>query len=253
VSAESDAPPSKTKITEAGGVLRQFAIDLSEGRIARTEDGSIDMDALDPRVPPALKMLNAYRASFGAATTAIGRTLDGLIAEVAVGAQLTGRPKRLERIINKLVRFPTMRLAQMEDISGLRVKFPNGPSEVQALRERMGQAYPQATTIDYVAKPKPTGYRAIHMLVPKAERLVEVQLRTARQNRWADEVEAIDDRYGFGLKDGHGPPPLLQYFERAAYRLACEERGEPVDAEVEAQFVVLREQVKHYFVRPSGD
>ena len=96
--------------------------------------------------------------------------------EVAPGAQLTGRPKRSERIIGKLVRFPHMRLPQMEDISGLRVKFPNGPSEVRELLERILQAWPGARVIDYVEKPKTTGYRAIHVIVPEGGRVVEVRL-----------------------------------------------------------------------------
>jgi hypothetical protein len=64
---------------------------------------------------------------------------------------------------------------------------------------------------DYVASPKRTGYRAIHAFVPANDRIVEVQLRTARQNRWADEVESAADRLGFRLKDGEGPNELVRY------------------------------------------
>ena len=55
--------------------------------------------------------------------------------------------------------------------------------------------------IDYVAKPKPTGYRAMHVVVQQHDRLVEIQLRTYRQNVWADEVERWADALGFEPSD----------------------------------------------------
>jgi ppGpp synthetase/RelA/SpoT-type nucleotidyltranferase len=147
---------------------------------------------------------------------AVELQLARLVANVASRAELAGRPKRAAAIIAKLVRFPSMRLTQMDDIAGLRVKFRDGPTEVQALLRRIEQQWPGVAVKDYVAKPKPTGYRAIHAFVTAGERVVEVQLRTARQNQWADEVESAADRLGLRLKDGEGPAELLRYFERAA-------------------------------------
>jgi ppGpp synthetase/RelA/SpoT-type nucleotidyltranferase len=78
-------------------------------------------------------------------------------------------------------------------------------------------------------------------------RTVEVQLRTARQNRWADQVELAGDRLGYRLKDGEGPEELVRYFERAAYKLAIEEQGGELDEAFQDVFEDLRQQVRHYF------
>ena len=85
------------------------------------------------------------------------------------------------------------------------------------------------------------------MIVYVGGRMVEVQLRTADQNRWADEVELAGDRLGFRLKDGEGPTELVRYFERAAYKLASDEEGNELDAAFERDFEDLRRQVRAYF------
>ncbi len=81
---------------------------------------------------------------------------------------------------------------------------------------------------DYIARPKDTGYRAHHVVVLRDDRLIEIQLRTSGQHRWAEEVEALGSRTGFNLKDGQGPKDLLDYLERAAYATDLQERGQPV-------------------------
>lgn len=69
---------------------------------------------------------------------------------------------------------------------------------------------------DYVTEPKPSGYRAFHVVVERDSRLIEVQIRTALQHRWAVNVESIGPRVGYALKDGVGPEPLLEYFRHWA-------------------------------------
>jgi putative GTP pyrophosphokinase len=185
--------------------------------------------------------------TFAAPLTTVESQLGPMVADVAPAAELAGRPKRAGAICAKLVRLPSMRLTQMDDIAGLRVKFPNGPHEVQALLRRMTGQWPGADVKDYAARPKDTGYRAIHVFVPGGDRIVEVQLRTARQNLWADEVEAAADRLGYLLKDGEGPEDLVRYFERAAHKLAIEEQGGELDEAFKHDFEDLRRKVRPYF------
>jgi hypothetical protein len=99
----------------------------------------------------AVMVLFDYRVTFAAPLTSVETQLVPLVAEVAPDAELAGRPKRAGAICAKLVRFPTMRLTQMDDIAGLRVKFANGPQEVQALLRRMLDRWPEAEVTDYVA------------------------------------------------------------------------------------------------------
>jgi putative GTP pyrophosphokinase len=226
---------SNTKIDEAGRLLRDWM----------TSGVPEDLN----RVPlsQAVTALSVYRASFTAPSRTVEQLLGALVTEVAPGAKVTGRPKRAGAIVGKLVRHHGMRLTQMADIAGLRVRFPERQSEVDSLCERIRDRWQTPKFIDYVSKPKPTGYRAIHVLVETEDRIVEIQLRSASQNRWADQVELAGDRLGFRLKDGEGPDELVRYFERAAYKLAIEEKGGELDEDFQQVFEDLRRQVRRYF------
>lgn len=119
--------------------------------------------------------------------------------------------------------------------------------EVYEVLDRIQRQWPGIPVDDYVKRPQDTGYRAVHVVVVEAGRKVEIQLRTPAQNRWADGVEAAADRLKLPLKNGRGPSELLRYFERAAFKLALEERGEKPDEAFERDFATLREQVRPYF------
>jgi putative GTP pyrophosphokinase len=226
---------SKTKIDGAGVLLRDWVT----GRI----HGNLE----EPPMVEALERLLEYRQSFATPSRGVEVCLAALLAELTTEAKLTGRPKRTDAIVSKLVRHHGMRLTQMADIAGLRVRFPEKESEVEGLCRRIEAQWPTAKFIDYVAKPKPTGYRAVHVLIETEDRIVEVQLRTASQNRWADEVELAADRLSIGLKDGEGPEDLVRYFERAACKLAIEEQGGELDEAFKRDFEDLRRQVRRYF------
>lgn len=63
---------------------------------------------------------------------------------------------------------------------------------------------------DYIAEPKPSGYRGVHVIVTYDERTVEVQLRSQAQHDWAYTVEQLGGQLGHALKMGEGPPELLE-------------------------------------------
>ncbi len=157
------------------------------------------------------------------------------------------RFKRMDRILGKLLRFPHMRLSQMEDIGGCRAIVAT-VEEVYSVASRMRKRWPHANVHDHIAQPKPDGYRALHVIEKRDGRLIEVQLRTARQHQWADSVERWSDRTGHNLKDGRGPADLRKYFAMAAERLAREDRREQPDEALEREFATLRERVRPYFV-----
>lgn len=157
------------------------------------------------------------------------------------------RLKRMSQIIDKLHRLPTMRLSQMEDIAGCRAVLASN-AEVEAVAARIEDKWDVRDRPDYREHGKPgTGYRALHYVIVRRERLVEVQLRTNRQHRWAEAVERTAARLGHNLKDGQGPPELVEYFLLASHVLAAEDRGEEVDEGVVAEFLKTREQVREYF------
>jgi ppGpp synthetase/RelA/SpoT-type nucleotidyltranferase len=159
------------------------------------------------------------------------------------------RFKRMDRIVDKLLRYPRMRLSQMEDIGGCRVVLPDIESVYRALARVQRQWGDSARLTDYIAAPKEDGYRGIHVIERRDGRLVEVQLRTRGQHQWAEAIEAWGPRLGFNLKDGEGPDLLRRYFQRASIRIALGEAGEPADERLEAEFDTLRRRVRPYFER----
>jgi len=159
------------------------------------------------------------------------------------------RFKRVDRILNKLIRFPHMRLSQMEDIGGCRAVLET-LDDVHAAARRIRHRWAHARVHDHMSDPKPDGYRALHIIERRDDRLIEVQLRTFRQHRWAELVEFWAGHTGYALKDGQGPDDLKLYFAMAAERLAREDRNEPLDEVIESEFATLRKNVRHYFASP---
>lgn len=49
---------------------------------------------------------------------------------------------------------------------------------------------------DYIARPQPGGYRAIHLVIHSAAGIVELQIRTLLQSEWANTFEQLADKTG---------------------------------------------------------
>ena len=94
---------------------------------------------------------------------------------------------------------------------------------------------------DYAVDPKPTGYRAVHVVVVREEHMIEVQLRTERQHLWASTVERFSARPGFEwLKDGNGPPVAVDFFRLTAEIMTLQDLQRPVDRNMMKQVDELR-------------
>jgi hypothetical protein len=120
------------------------------------------------------------------------------------------RLKRMPRIIAKLARYDGMKLARMQDIGGVRAVLAT-PAEVTAVAAKIRSKWSVVRTSDYRDEPRSdTGYRALHLMVEKRSRVVEIQLRTQAQQLWSEEIERTDPRLELTLKDGLGPPELVE-------------------------------------------
>ena len=227
--------PSKTQIDKAGQHIREWLV---------SEADSIDT----PEPKQAFVVFEEFRSSFFPPLQFVAGALTFVVNELAPGRKVVSRHKKASRIAEKLLRRPSMRLTQMEDIGGCRAVLPDREL-VRRVQAEVLDLWPDAHVDDYVSRPKTSGYRALHIVAVVGERRIEVQLRTERQNEWADAVERTADRLGLPLKDEEGPAELLEYFRRAADRIAIEEEGGTIDQEFEAAFAALREQVRPYFKR----
>lgn len=138
-------------------------------------------------------VLNTFQASLRNRT----RNLDIVVAQ---------RHKRRNTIFDKLIRFPTMELARMDDIAGCRLIFRT-IDELYAFRDNFHKARfrhirkNEKNKYDYIKSPKKTGYRGIHDVYAYNVNsnngeslkglLVEIQYRTLVQHAWATAVEVI--------------------------------------------------------------
>lgn len=137
---------------------------------------------------------------------------------------VTQRLKRLNTMIDKLAR-EEGRVTQMHDIGGVRSVLPS-LRQVQAVSRRLRKSWTIIRVRDYIAEPKDTGYRALHLIVKRSGYPIEVQLRTIAQDVWANQVEERGREHGIGLKFGAGGVDLRAYFVGMAELLARFDRGE---------------------------
>jgi hypothetical protein len=167
---------------------------------------------------------------------------------------VTQRLKRMPTILDKLGRHPNMKITQMQDIGGCRAILEEGSRDVRGVLRRINRNWNVRKVDDYCEVPKPrTGYRAVHVVVERDERLVEIQLRTPNQHRWAVEIEGASARLGMPrLKDGEGPDELVRYFELAGHLFAVEDGDEDADRDLLDEFRNLRGAVGPYFSQPRN-
>jgi len=242
---------SNSRVDKAGGLLREWWTDFSIEMDSRYGDASEVLYDFRAGCTNPLKKVTVGLRQFAVREAVAVVTEGGRQVMPAVGQRL----KRTPQILNKLARFPTMRLSQMDDVGGCRAVMTT-QAEVDGILRRMRKNKWEIVRIDdYVAEPKATGYRAKHVIVRRDGCLIEVQLRTESQHEWAEAVDRtalrVDDKTAsfHGLKDGHGPPELVEYFRLAADAMALEEQGEAVDDEFERRILELQQQVRPYLRR----
>lgn len=153
------------------------------------------------------------------------------------------RLKKRDTIIGKLDRYPRMELTQMHDIGGVRATLPSLAC-LNAVSRRLKKTWTIRRSRDYVAEPKPSGYRAIHHDVVRGGVVIEVQLRTVRQHVWANQVEDDGRKLGTGYKFGFGSEQVHDYYRimgDAFYLLdRDEELPEPLMEELRAAYAKIQ-------------
>jgi ppGpp synthetase/RelA/SpoT-type nucleotidyltranferase len=108
----------------------------------------------------------------------------------------------------------------MQDIGGCRAILGD-MATVERIRGRIERQKSELVKVDdYNGAPRATGYRALHIIVRREGALIEIQLRTRSQQRWAMLVEDLDAAYRLDLKDDNGPAEVLEYLRVYAAGLA---------------------------------
>jgi hypothetical protein len=189
----------------------------SKGEIDRAGKALITLLPSDPAMDKALEVIDNWRACHGFPLQSIKMTLLKRAKSVSPSALIAQRLKRLHSISVKLQDNPNMKLSQMQDMGGCRAVLRN-MSQVDRLfqiyvnsRSKNPKGRPEwAGENDYIAEPKPDGYRSIHLiykyrsLVPDKrlynDQRIEIQIRTALQHAWATAVEIAQTFTGQAMK-----------------------------------------------------
>jgi hypothetical protein len=230
---------SRSAIDRAGETLREFWLSSDPAT-----DATLD----------AFRAMITFRETF---QEPLRKTVMGLRSMVksevpalkASGAHVpvVQRLKRREQILWKLARFPDSKLSNMGDIGGCRAVLANR-AQVEGVLKRIRKNWDVHGRIrDMRDEAAPSGYRALHVIVVRDKRRIEIQLRTPREHEWALAVERTGVRLGYGLKEGEGPADLLEYFRLASHGLYLESIGVDPEPAFTTEFANARQQVLPYF------
>ena len=171
--------------------------------------------------PDDVAMYDAYRGSFSEDLKDVIEALQSLFPDSPPAA----RRKTLDSVVAKLKR-STTDLGSMQDIAGCRINVPGLDDQDDAVA-RIQDRFKARKTDDLRDRPH-SGYRAVHVIVATSGgRWVEIQVRTALQDLYAQLSERMADAFGIVMKYGGGDPfarEILQSSSARAYELDLRKR-----------------------------
>ena len=141
--------PSTSQVNKAGRSLRRWA------------RGELVSEAEHQN---ALVVLLEHRAAHRLPLTKATMGLRSMVKTEQCQVEVSQRLKRVPTIIGKLAREPAMQLANMQDIGGCRAVL-NSLDEVRRVQRRLSTNRPPLRVFDYIAKPRASGYRGVHVVV----------------------------------------------------------------------------------------
>lgn len=212
----------------------------THGEVDRAGDILIsDSTGIEDERQSALEVLDYWRAAHNYPMNTFQATLRYRLTVIHREALVAQRLKRTPAILEKLRRFPTMHLSQIQDIGGLRAIVGN-VGDVRALYEDYKDngrlRHELAWEKNYINIPKPDGYRGVHLVYryvnPKAPEyeglLLEIQMRTNLQHAWATTVETMGTFLRYSLKSDEGPEKWRRFFALTGSAFAHLEGSPPV-------------------------
>lgn len=196
-------------------------VEYSRSKIIKSGKIIKDPNATKEQIEEATKVIDNWRAAHAFPLHVIYIHLRNMAAgkDIIVAERL----KRLDSIIKKLEREPTMSLWTMQDLGGCRFIVPS-VSEVYQYAEDYDlsrKRHKFKEKYDYIKNPKPTGYRSLHMVYEyhsdkvttyNKNMMIEIQYRTHLQHIWATAVETMGLLTKSALKAGQGEDYIKRFF-----------------------------------------
>ena len=180
------------------------------------------------------RQLEEKRAEREAFIDDVVERLRAALAEAHIQAEINGRPKHIYSIWNKM-RVKHLEFHQLFDLRALRVIVADERTcyAVLALVHAMWAPVPEEFD-DYIARPKPNGYRSLHTVVADGQgRAFEIQIRTRDMHQYAEFGMAAHWRYKEAGARGGQVSASGDYDQKIAWMrqlLAWKEEGGPAPA-----------------------
>lgn len=194
--ARSGQAPDRAVSREALDVLAPLANRLGLWQI-KWEMEDLAFRFLEPETYRSLAaQLEEKRTAREAFVKAAVTRLSEALSAQGVSGQVSGRPKHLYSIHQKM-QSKRRDLDSIQDLRGLRVIVESVAHCYQVLDQVHSLWTPMPSEYDdYIARPKPNGYRSLHTVVVAEDGLsLEVQIRTAEMHRFAEYGVASHWRY----------------------------------------------------------
>lgn len=182
-------------------------------------------------IEDSTKILNNWRSSHAYPLQVIASNL----RRNNPNAIVVQRLKRLDSIIEKLIRFPDMSLYRMQDLGGCRVIVDSIDQVYDSINKYKNSRIRHILKKenDYIQYPKSSGYRSYHMVyqfhsdtkdIYNKNMLIEVQFRTKLQHIWATAVEMMGIYTKNNLKSSQGDKDILRFFTLVSSLFATREQ-----------------------------
>lgn len=232
----------KGQIDRAGRSLASPEVPAQEGEFEDYVQRIIDRDE-------NIRIVDNWRACHAYPLQVVKMTLLNRAKKIDSKALIAQRLKRRPSIEIKLRDNPNMKLSQMHDIGGCRAVLAN-VRQVHELVKKYKDFHTKSPKdrsdwdgsddFDYIARPKPDGYRSIHLVFrfksASVERAIyngqriEIQIRSRLQHAWATAVETAQLFTGQALKSRvkRASDDWLRFFALTSSAFAIRERSAPV-------------------------
>lgn len=198
-------------------------------RAGRYLADSLNATTTDDTFEHAIEILDDWRAVHSYPLHVFQMRLKDKSQKLDKNSLTVQRLKRVPAIVAKLRRSyqgkaPTMNLTQIQDIGGCRTVLSN-----VSLAKKLYVDYYLKGDLkhklrnqkDYIEKPKPDGYRSIHLVYEYVSNkgktrfnglLTEIQIRSRLQHLWATAVETVGFFTRQAIKSNEGQPEWQDFF-----------------------------------------
>lgn len=219
-------------------------VEYSRSKIIKSGKIIKDTSATEDQIKEATAVIDNWRAAHAYPLHVIYTHLRRM-ASNRPNIIVAERLKRLDSIINKLKREPSMSLWTMQDLGGCRYIVPKikdvygSANQYESSRKR----HLKVDEYDYIEHPKTSGYRSYHVVYEyksdvndtyNKNMMIEIQFRTHLQHVWATAVETMGLFTKQAIKSGQGSDDVKRFFALVSSLFAIKENcplvpGTPTD------------------------